>query len=484
MRDIITREPDPSAYQTLTANGIAPRLARLYAARGVTSTQQLQYTLAAMLPPAQLAHIDHAVALLIEAIATQQRLLIVGDYDADGATATAVAMRALGSMGARVDFVVPDRFKYGYGLTPEIVALAAEKRPDILITVDNGIASLAGVTAANRLGIRVLVTDHHLPGEALPEAAAIVNPNQPGDSFPSKNLAGVGVIFYLMLALRAALRERGHFVSRPEPNLADLLDLVALGTVADVVRLDHNNRLLVEQGLQRIRAGRMSAGIRALLKVGGRDPARASTYDLGFVVGPRLNAAGRLDDMTIGINCLLTTDENTALQWATQLDALNRDRRVIEANMKDEALSGLANIDVNGRYTLALFEPGWHQGVVGILASRIREQYHRPVIAFARDSEGPTAGYLKGSGRSIPSLHLRDALDLITKRHPHLITRFGGHAMAAGLTLPQAALADFALAFEAVARQMLTPSDLFERIETDGVLTTDDLDFDFVQTLE
>ena len=480
MVDIVTRTRDESAYAALIAGNVEPRMARLYAARNVKSAAELEYSMTALLAPAQLAHIDAAARLLADAIAANKKLLIVADYDADGATACAVGMRALSAMGARIEFVVPDRFKYGYGLTPEIVALAAEKSPDIIITVDNGIASVDGVAEANRRGIQVLVTDHHLPGDALPDAAVIVNPNQHGDAFASKNLAGVGVIFYVMLALRALLRAQGYFASRAEPNLADYLDLVALGTVADVVKLDHNNRILVEQGLMRIRAGRMCAGIRALLQVGGRDHRRASTYDLGFVVGPRLNAAGRLEDMSLGIACLLADNEASAYQLATRLDELNRQRRGIEAGMQDEALTSLAEIDVGQRYSLAIFEPGWHQGVVGILASRIREKYHRPVIAFASDG----AGNLKGSGRSIQGLHLRDALDLVTKRHPQLISKFGGHAMAAGLTIPQAALAEFAKAFESVVRELLSPTDLLERIETDGALGADELSFDFARALE
>jgi single-stranded-DNA-specific exonuclease len=436
--------------------------------------------LPALLPPGELAFIKEAAVLLAVAIGAGKRLLIVADYDADGATACAVGMRALSAMGAKVDFIVPNRFEFGYGLTPEIVALAAERNPDIIITVDNGIASVDGVAAANRRGIQVLVTDHHLPGTSLPDAAVIVNPNQVGDHFASKNLAGVGVIFYTMTALRAELRARNHFQGKFEPNLADLLDLVALGTVADVVRLDHNNRVLVEQGLARIRAGRMSAGIRALMLVAGRDPNRATTYDLGFVVGPRLNAAGRLDDMSLGIACLLADNERMATELATKLDVLNRERRSIEAGMRDQALTSLQEIDVGARFALSLFDASWHQGVVGILASRIREKYHRPVIAFAQDGQGN----LKGSGRSIAGFHLRDAIDLVTKRHPALIHKFGGHAMAAGLTIPENGMTAFATAFEAVARELLTPTDLAERIETDGTLLANELTFDFVQAID
>ena len=480
MPEIITRERDPAAYDALIGAGVDARMARLYAARGVRDASDLNHAFSALLPPPQLARIGEAATLLADATQAGKRLLIVADYDADGATACALGMRALSAMGATVEFIVPNRFEYGYGLTPEIVALAAEREPHLIITVDNGIASVEGVAEANRRGIEVLVTDHHLPGQTLPDASVIVNPNQVGDTFGSKHLAGVGVIFYTMLALRAELRDRGHFTTRPEPNLADLLDLVALGTVADVVRLDHNNRILVQQGLQRIRAGRVTPGIRALMQVAGREPSRASAYDLGFVVGPRLNAAGRLEDMSLGIECLLANDERTALELAGRLDQLNRQRRSIEADMQVDALATLETVDVGSRYSLALFDAGWHQGVVGILASRIRERTHRPVIAFARDG----AGNLKGSGRSIGGFHLRDALDLVTKREPALISKFGGHAMAAGLTIAEAAMGDFAAAFEAVARRMLSPADLAERIETDGTLDGGELDFEFVNAID
>ncbi len=480
MPEIVTRERDPAAFSALIAANVDPRMARIYAARGINVQSDLNHNLAALLSPAQLASVQDAATLLADAIEARKRLLIVADYDADGATACAVGMRALAAMGAKVDFIVPNRFEFGYGLTPEIVALAAQSSPDIIITVDNGIASVDGVAEANRRGIQVLVTDHHLPGQSLPDAAVIVNPNQVGDNFASKNLAGVGVIFYTMSALRAELRRRNYFQGKVEPNLADLLDLVALGTVADVVRLDHNNRVLVEQGLARIRAGRASYGIRALMRIAGRDPSRASTYDLGFVVGPRLNAAGRLDDMSLGIACLLADNERTATELAAKLDTLNRERRSIEADMRDGALASLEDVDVGARYALSLYDPGWHQGVVGILASRIREKYHRPVIAFAQDGQGN----LKGSGRSIPGFHMRDALDVVTKRHPQLISKFGGHAMAAGLTIAETGMADFANAFDEVARELLTPADLAERIETDGTLDANELTFDFVQTID
>jgi single-stranded-DNA-specific exonuclease len=480
MAEIVTRERDPAAFDALIEANVDPRMARLYAARGVNGVSDLNHELKSMLAPSELANINDAALLLADAIKANKRLLIVADYDADGATACAVGMRALNAMGARVEYIVPNRFEYGYGLTPEIVALAAQRDPHIIITVDNGIASVEGVADANRRGIQVLVTDHHLPGQSLPDAAVIVNPNQVGDTFASKNLAGVGVIFYTMLALRAELRKRNHFDGKIEPNLADLLDLVALGTVADVVRLDHNNRVLVEQGLQRIRAGRVNRGMRALMQVAGRDPTRATTYDLGFVVGPRLNAAGRLTDMALGIECLLADNDNAALDLATKLDRLNRERRVIEADMKEGAMISLEAVDVGSRYSLSLYDRAWHQGVVGILASRVREKYHRPVIAFASDGNGN----LKGSGRSIKGFHMRDALDLVTKHHPELISKFGGHAMAAGLTIAESALGDFTNAFEAAARALLSPADLAERLETDGTLTAAELDFAFVSAID
>jgi single-stranded-DNA-specific exonuclease len=379
-------------------------------------------------------------------------------------------LRALRGFGANVDYLVPNRFEYGYGLTPEIVQLAAEqKKPDVLITVDNGIASIDGVAEANRLGMKVLVTDHHLPGETLPDAWCIINPNQPGCPFPSKNLAGVGVMFYLMLALRAELRSRGAYSDKPEPNLGALLDLVALGTVADVVRLDDNNRLLVQHGLQRMRSGRAYAGITALFNAAGRDVRRASAYDLGFVAGPRLNAAGRLTDMSLGIECLITDDPVRAADIARQLDQLNRQRRDIESDMQESALASVE--DVEPGYTLSLYDPQWHQGVIGILASRLRERFHRPTFAFAAANNGE----LKGSGRSINALHLRDALDLVSKRHPDLILRFGGHAAAAGLSLRENAFENFKIAFEAVARELLTPNDLDREWVTDGSLPTEEM---------
>ena len=480
MPEIVRREVDPAIVERLTAAGCDPRLARLYAARGLSSAAELESSLKALVPPAQLWHVDDAARLLADSIKHREKLLIVADYDADGATACAVGVKALRSFGAIVDYLVPNRFEHGYGLTPEIVREAATRSPNLLITVDNGIAAVDGIEEANRLGMRVLVTDHHLPGDRLPDAACIVNPNQVGCGFPSKNLAGVGVIFYTMLALRAELRRRNHFtMERPEPNLGELLDLVALGTVAEVVKLDANNRILVAQGLARIRAGKASPGIAALLEVSGRSPKVASAYDLAFSAGPRLNAAGRLQDMSLGIECLLAHDHSRALDLATKLDRLNRERREIEVEMQDSALEMLASVEAGDGFSLSLHRPEWHAGVVGLLASRLKDRFHRPVFAFAADSDGR----LKGSGRSIAGLHLRDALDLVDKRHPGLIERFGGHAAAAGATIASERFEEFREAFEKVAREGLTPADLEQRIETDGELEPRDMTIDFAAAI-
>jgi single-stranded-DNA-specific exonuclease len=479
MPEIVYRAVDPVALARLTESGCDPRLARLYAARGMAGAEELATTLKSLAAPATLAHVDDAARLLADAIARGERLLIVADYDADGATACALGVRALRAFGARIDYLVPNRFEHGYGLTPEIAREAAKRAPDLLITVDNGIAAVEGVAEANRLGMRVLVTDHHLPGAAPPAAACIVNPNQAGCGFPSKHLAGVGVIFYVMLALRAELRARGAYAGKPEPNLAELLDLVALGTVADVARLDANNRILVTQGLARIRAGKACAGIAALLQVADRPARQAAAYDLAYVVGPRLNAAGRLQDMSLGIECLLTDDPGHALALASRLDALNRERREIEREMQETALAMLATIDAGDAYTLSVHRDEWHAGVVGILASRLKDRFHRPVFAFASDG----AERLKGSGRSVAALHLRDALDLVDKRNPGLLERFGGHAAAAGVTIARPALDAFRAAFEAVARERLTPADLDQRIECDGELASGDLTFELATLL-
>jgi len=437
--------------------------------RGVRAIAEVQPALAGLPPANLLLNAQRAAVRLADAIARGERILVVADYDADGATACAVAVRGLRAWGASVDYLVPNRFEYGYGLTPEIVALAAQREPQLLITVDNGIASVEGVAEANRRGIAVLVTDHHLPGSELPAACCIVNPNQAGCAFPSKHIAGVAVMFYVLLALRAELRSRG----RPDVDAfkpATLLDLVALGTVADVVRLDATNRILVAQGLARMRGGALHAGVRALFAAAGRDPARATTYDLGFMIGPRLNAAGRLADMALGIRCLVTDDPAEAQRCAVELDRLNRERREIESGMTDEAQVLLDQAPPAGAHTITLFQPDWHPGIVGILASRLKDRWHRPAIAFARSTEGGRSGEIKGSGRSIAGFHLRDALDLVAKREPGMLPKFGGHAMAAGLTLREEDLERFNRAFESVAREWLTDAHLQRVLETDGSL--------------
>lgn len=462
---------------------LPPLLTRLYAARGVQSAAELDKGLARLIPYQQLKGVDAAVELLVDALEKGERILYVGDFDADGATASSVGVLALRMLGAAwVDYLVPNRFEYGYGLTPEIVAVALEKRPQLLVTVDNGISSIDGVAAAKAAGLRVLVTDHHLPGPELPAADAIVNPNQPGCDFPSKAMAGVGVIFYVMLALRARLRERGWFAARgiAEPNLAELLDLVSLGSVADVVPLDANNRILVHQGLARIRAGRARPGLRALLEVAGRDCRRITSTDLGFILGPRLNAAGRLDDMSLGIELLLCEDESLARDMAVQLDQLNQDRKAIEQGMQREALAQLKELPVEEMpFGLCLFDPEWHQGVIGILASRLKERYHRPTIAFADAGDGT----LKGSARSVAGFHIRDALDAVAARHPGLISKFGGHAMAAGLSLPQENFGAFAAAFDAEVRRQLDEQDLTGRLLSDGQLGAEEFHLELARAL-
>jgi single-stranded-DNA-specific exonuclease len=464
----ITIRPCPfRTSEMLRQGGVHPVLARIYAARGLSDPRELSSELAALAPPAGLKHIDAAAVFLADAIQSHKKMTIVADYDCDGATACATAIRGLRAMGAQVDYIVPDRVVHGYGLTPEIVELTArEKAPDIIVTVDNGIASIDGVAAAAKLGIDVVVTDHHLPGDALPDARVIVNPNQPECGFPSKNLAGVGVVFYVLLALRAELRRRGVFDAQTQPKLDNLLDLVALGTVADVVKLDANNRILVAQGIKRMRAGRMHAGVAALFRVAGREARSASPFDLGFAVGPRLNAAGRLDDMSLGIECLLTDDEGRAWSIAQQLNEINLKRREIEAEMQDTALLHLDDFTPSDSSTISVFDEGWHQGVIGIVASRLKEKFFRPTITFAPGG----AGWIKGSGRSIPGFHMRDALDLVSKRVPGLIDKFGGHAMAAGLTIRADALGTFSEAFEAVGRAWLTEAQLERVVETDGPL--------------
>ncbi|WP_186141036.1 single-stranded-DNA-specific exonuclease RecJ [Burkholderia gladioli] len=483
MTRLVTRQASPADAEALARHGLHPVLARLYAARGVTCPEDIETALARLVPPASLKGCEGAAVLLADALAARKRMLVVADYDCDGATACAVAVRGLRMLGASIDYLVPNRFEYGYGLTPEIVKLAAARRPELLITVDNGIASVDGVAAANALGIDVLVTDHHLPGATLPAARAIVNPNQPGCEFPSKHIAGVGVMFYVLLALRAELRRRGAFDdARPEPRLDGLLDLVALGTVADVVRLDGNNRVLVAQGLQRIRKGRMQPGIAALFRAAAREARSASAFDLGFGLGPRLNAAGRLSDMSLGIECLTTDDIGRAWELAQQLDTMNRERREIEAGMQQQALADLAQVDPAEAATITLFNPEWHQGVIGIVAGRLKEKFHRPSFTFAHADE--SGARVKGSGRSIPGFHLRDALDLVSKREPDLLVTFGGHAMAAGVTLETDKVPRFAAAFEAVAREWLSEEALSRVLETDGDLEDAYFTPQFVELLD
>jgi single-stranded-DNA-specific exonuclease len=478
---ISTRSCPGRQSELLRQGGIHPVLARVFAARGLADPRELASELQALLPPAALLQIDAAAGYLADAISARKKMTIVADYDCDGATACATALRGLRAMGAHVDFIVPNRFEYGYGLTPEIVELTArEKAPDIIITVDNGIASIDGVEEARRRGIEVVVTDHHLPGDSLPDARVIVNPNQPECGFPSKHLAGVGVVFYVLLALRAELRRRGVFDAQTQPKLDSLLDLVALGTVADVVKLDTNNRILVAQGLKRMRAGRMHPGVAALFRVSGREARSATPFDLGFALGPRLNAAGRLEDMSLGIECLVTDDEDRAWQIAQQLNEINLKRREIEAEMQDTALLHLDDFSPAEASTIAVFDDGWHQGVIGIVASRLKEKFYRPTITFAPSGEG----WIKGSGRSIPGFHLRDALDLVSKRVPGLIDKFGGHAMAAGLTMRADHLDAFAAAFEAVGRAWLSEAQLERVIETDGPLEDDFYTVQFIELLD
>ena len=484
MTTLVARDFDAAVARRLNAEGVPAALARALAARGITGVSETQLMFDGLMAPDQLSHVSDAATLLADAIEAGARLLIVADYDCDGATACAVGIRGLRAMGARVDYLVPNRFEYGYGLTPEIVDLAARgengDQPDLLITVDNGIASVEGVARANELGISVLVTDHHLPGDVLPAAACIVNPNQSGCGFPSKHLAGVGVMFYVLLALRAELRARVRFDAATQPRLDHLLDLVALGTVADVVRLDRNNRILIAQGLQRIRQGRLHAGMAALFHMAGKDARLARARDLGFAIGPRINAAGRLTDMSIGIECLITDSFERAAELAQQLDELNRQRRDIEGDMQVDALAALDDADVAARRTICLYDDDWHQGVIGLVASRIKEKYHRPTIAFARASDGE----LRGSGRSIDGVHLRDTLDIVTKRAPSLVRRFGGHAMAAGLTMPAASYDNFVSAFEDATRTSCDRA-LFDRtIATDGPLATSELALSLIEAID
>lgn len=463
-----TRKPDPRAHQTLVQGGVDPLLARLLASRGIQGLDETRLELGRMLPPEQLLGLPAAVERLSQAIDAAEPILVVGDYDCDGATAIALAVEGLRMMGATVDYLVPNRFRDGYGLTPEVVDAALTHprlgRPALLLTVDNGIASVAGVEHANSLGLPVIVTDHHLPAETLPAALAIVNPNQPGCPFPDKHLAGVGVMLYVLIGLRKFRADAARF-PQGTPPLAPLLDLVALGTVADVVPLSYNNRVIVNAGLARIRSGRTRPGIAALLQVARREARTLAASDLGFAIGPRINAAGRLDDMSIGVECLLAPDMERALALAEQLDQINRQRKDLEQSMRDDALA-LIGEPAEDALTLVVHDEHWHHGVVGLVASRIKDRHHRPTIAFAPDQDGA----LRGSGRSIQGVHLRDVLDLVDKRHPGMLIKFGGHAMAAGLTLPAGQLDAFRAAFEAAVRTLSCPDDFDRDIVTDGPL--------------
>jgi single-stranded-DNA-specific exonuclease len=487
---IVVRDVPPRAAWALEQAGVHPLLAQLFAGRGVCSKADLDDSLAQLLPPAGLHGAPAAAQLLADSIQQRRRIVVVADYDCDGATACAVALRGLAMLGAEpgtLHYVVPDRAVHGYGLTPAIVDLALARRPDVLVTVDNGIASHAGVSHARRHGLAVLVTDHHLPAlvdgaVSLPEADVIVNPNQPACGFESKALAGVGVMFYVLLAVRAELRSRGAFSAAAQPRLDCLLDLVALGTVADVVKLDANNRRLVAQGLKRIRSGRAQPGLAALFTAAGRQMQRASTFDFGFALGPRINAAGRLADMTLGIECLLTDDAERAHELARTLDAINRERRDVEAGMREQAELLLEALMPQGDLpsALALYDAQFHEGVVGIVAGRVKDRLHRPTFVFARGTDG----LLKGSGRSIAGFHLRDALDLVSKRHPGVLRRFGGHAMAAGCTLAEADLSTFDLALQQVAQEGLDPALLQRRLSTDGPLRAQWFDLATARLLE
>ncbi len=485
--NLLTRDIPPRAAWALEQAGVHPLLAQLFAARGVLNKDDLDDGLAQLLPPSGLLGVQAAASLLADAIASQQRLCIVADYDCDGATACAVAVRGLRLLGAKqVSYIVPDRVVDGYGLTAPIAQRVHDNGADVLITVDNGIASVEGVAQAQALGLKVLVTDHHLPAAELPTAEVIVNPNQPGCSFASKSMAGVGVMFYVLLALRAELRQRGAFTAEQQPKLDALLPLVALGTVADVVKLDANNRRLVAQGLKRIRAGALPAGLKALFTAAGRQAASATTFDFGFALGPRINAAGRLSDMTLGIECLLTDDDARAAELAQALDGINRERRVIEGDMREQAMEIAESLFDEGEEpppAICVFDPDFHEGVVGIVASRIKDKLHRPTFVFAASSAVGKEDELKGSGRSIPGFHLRDALDLIAKRHPGVLLRFGGHAMAAGCTVAEEHLDVFEEALSQVATEWLDVATLTRSLETDGPLAPEYLRVDLVDTL-
>jgi single-stranded-DNA-specific exonuclease len=480
---IVTRDVPPRTAWALEQAGVHPLLARLYAARGVRDTEELDDALARLLPPATLKGVAEAAVLLADAIQLDKKLCIVADYDCDGATACAVGLRGLRMLGARqVHYLVPDRVVDGYGLTPPISRRVKDSGADLLITVDNGIASVEGVALARELGMQVLVTDHHLPGAELPQADVIVNPNQPGCAFESKNMAGVGVMFYVLLALRAELRARGVLDPATQPKLDALLPLVALGTVADVVKLDANNRRLVAQGLKRIRAGKMQPGVAALFTAAGRDARRATGFDFGFALGPRINAAGRLSDMSLGIECLMTDDPARATELAQMLDTINRERRDVESGMREQAEAMLESLMPEGEAppALAIYDPEFHEGVVGIVASRLKDRVHRPTFVFALGQDG----LLKGSGRSIVGFHLRDALDLVTKRHPGVLKKFGGHAMAAGCTLAEEDFDTFDAAFQKVASEWLDAATLSRTLMTDGPLAAEYFNLDTVRSLD
>jgi single-stranded-DNA-specific exonuclease len=481
---ILTRS-DPGYPLRGSPESIPPLLQRVYRNRGVRDTAELDTSLRSLASPDLLPDLDVAAHRLSVAVSTAEKILIIGDFDADGATAAALSVSLLQAMGAaRVEFLVPNRFDFGYGLSPEIVELAAGLTPDVIVTVDNGVSSIAGVARACELGIDVIVTDHHLPGEQLPDALAIVNPNLPGCDFASPAMAGVGVVYYLLSRTRARLKADGWFEARPEPNLADWLDLVALGTVADVVPLDQNNRILVAQGLKRIRAGHCRPGIRALCQIARRDHRHLNAADLGFAIGPRLNAAGRLDDMTIGIRCLLTEDEGEALDLATALDELNRTRRALEQDMVRDAelIVAATTPTADDHYGVCVYDPSWHQGVVGIVAGRMKDKLHRPVIAFAEAGDS-APDELKGSARSLPELHIRDALDAIATRYPGMLSKFGGHAMAAGLSIKRVHYRRFAKAFDAMVRERVPEQALQPELLTDGELAESDFTLGMARTL-
>ena len=485
--NIIPREIPPRSVWALEQAGVHPLLAQLYAARGVSRPEELDNALTKLLPPSGLKGITEAAALLADAIATNERLCIVADYDCDGATACAVGLRGLRMLGAQqVSYIVPDRVVDGYGLTASIAKRVKDSGADILITVDNGIASMEGVATAQSLGMQVLITDHHLPAAQVPAAEVIVNPNQADCTFESKSLAGVGVMFYVLLALRAELRQRGLFSAETQPKLDSLLPLVALGTVADVVKLDNNNRRLVAQGLKRVRAGLMPCGMQSLFKAAGREPKVATTFDFGFALGPRINAAGRLSDMTLGIECLTTDDALRADELARQLDAINRERRDIEGDMRQQAMEiaeSLFDESDEPPPAICVFDPDFHEGVVGIVASRIKDKFHRPCFVFAASNAPGKEHELKGSGRSIAGFHLRDALDLMAKKHPDLLRRFGGHAMAAGCTIEEENLEQFESSFMEVAEQLLSPATLKRKLETDGPLDVQYRRAEFVEVM-